>query len=91
MNRAHVTVRKVFFLIRWHDAPHRLYVSLQCVGQGYKLLNPRQTFEIIGIIQEIMHIIVLVLLNMLTWLHKTSLPGRPEALLMLLETRSYHS
>jgi hypothetical protein len=26
---------------------------------------------------------------MLTWLHKTSLSGRPEALLMLLET--YHS
>ncbi len=50
------------------------------------LLNPRQTFEIIGIIQEIMRIIVLVQLNMLTWLHKTSLPGRPEALLMLLET-----
>ena len=53
------------------------------------LLNPRQTFEIIGIIQEIMRIIVLVQLNMLTWLHKTSLSGRPEVLLMLLET--YHS
>ena len=47
------------------------------------------TFEIIGIIQEIMRIIVWVQLNMLTWLHKTSLSGRPEALLMLLET--YHS
>ncbi len=66
-----------------------LYVGLQCVGRGYKLLNPGQTFVITGIIQEIMCILVLVQLNMLTWLHKTSLPGRPEALLMLLET--YHS
>ncbi len=35
-----------------------LYVGLQCVGRGYKLLKPGQTFEIIGIIQEIMRIIV---------------------------------
>jgi hypothetical protein len=66
-----------------------LYVGLQCVSRGYKLLNLRQTFEILGIIQEIIRRIVLVQLNMLTWLHKTSLPGRPAALLMLLET--YHS
>jgi hypothetical protein len=63
-----------------------LYISLQCVGQGYTLPNPGQKFEIIGIIQEIMHKIVLVQLNMFAWLHKASLPGHPEALLVLLET-----
>jgi hypothetical protein len=63
-----------------------LNVGLQCVGQVYELLNPGQTFKIIGTIKEIMHITVLVQLNMLTWLLKTSLPGPPAALLMLLET-----
>ena len=63
-----------------------LYVGLQCVCRGYKLLNPGQTFDIIGIIQDIMRIIVFIELNMLTWLHKASMPGHPEALLMLLET-----
>ncbi len=33
-----------------------------------------------------MRIIVLVQLNMLAWLHKVSLPGHPEAVMMLLET-----
>ncbi len=52
------------------------------------MLNPGKTFKKIGIIKETKHIIVFVELNMLTWLHKASLPGHPdsEALLMLLET-----
>jgi hypothetical protein len=47
--------------------------ALQCVGRGYKLLNPGQKFKIRGIIQEIMRIIVLVQLNMLAWLHHTDM------------------
>jgi hypothetical protein len=45
-----------------------LYVGLQSVGRGYKLLNPGLTFKIIGIIQEIMRKILFIQLNMLTWL-----------------------
>ncbi len=63
-----------------------LYLGLQCIGRGYKLLNPGQKFKIIGIIQEIMSIIVLVQLNRLAWLHKASLPGHPEAVPALQET-----
>jgi hypothetical protein len=33
-----------------------------------------------------MRIIVLVLPNILAWLHKASLPGHPEAVMTLLET-----
>jgi hypothetical protein len=54
--------------------------------QGYKLLNPGQTFKIVGIIQEVMCTIVLVQLKMLTWPHKASLPGHTKALLALLNT-----
>ncbi len=65
-----------------------LYVGMQpeChgIGRGYKLLNPGQTFKKKGIIQEIMRIIVLVQLNMLTWLHKTSLPGHDPTSLSVL-------
>ena len=63
-----------------------LYVGLQCIGRGYKLLNPGLTFKIIGIIHEIMRIIVFVWLNLLALLHKASLPGHPEAVMTLLET-----
>ncbi len=65
---------------------YSLYVGLQCVGRGYKLLDPGQTFKIIGIIQEIMRIIVFVLQSMLTWLHKASSHGHPKALPALLDT-----
>ncbi len=70
-----------------------LYVCLQCIGRVYKLLNPGQTSETVGIIHEILCIIVLVQLNMLEWL-KTNLPGPPRAeleALMLLETVTYQS
>jgi len=63
-----------------------MYNCLQCVGWGCKLLNPGQTFEIIGIIQDIMRIIVLVHLKRWTWLRTESLPGHPKALLPLLDT-----
>ena len=56
-----------------------LYVGLQCIGRGYKLLNPGLTFKIIGIIHEIMRIIIVfVWLNMSALLHKASLPGHPR-------------
>jgi hypothetical protein len=68
-----------------------LYVGLQCIGLVYKLLNPGQTSETVGIIHEILRIIVLVQRNMLEWL-KTNLPGPPELeALMLLETVTYQS
>ena len=68
-----------------------MYVGLQCIGCGCKLLNPGHTFKIIGIIQEIMRIIVFVHLNRWTWLRKESLPGHPKALLPLLDTYSHRS
>ena len=63
-----------------------LHVVLQCVGRCFKLLNPGQTIEIIGIIQEIMRLIVFFQLNMWVCLPNANLPAHPKALLALLDT-----
>ncbi len=46
-----------------------LYVGLLCLCWCYRLLNPGQTIEIIGIIQDIMRIIVFSQLKMWALLH----------------------
>ena len=52
----------------------------------FKLLNPGQIIEIIGIILEIIRIIVFFQLNIWVWVHNENLPAHPKALLALLDT-----
>ena len=82
----------------WHEAElcswcnavihliESLHVVIQCVGRCFKLLNPGQIIEIIGIILEIIRIIVFFQLNIWVWLHNENLPAHPKALLALLDT-----
>ncbi len=87
MNWACVTASRAFFLMRWHDTSHRFFVSrpavhrtrLQAAKSWTEIQNNRYN-------TRKMRIIVLVQLNMLAWLHKSSLPGHPEAVSALQET-----
>jgi hypothetical protein len=90
MNRAHVTASRAFFLIQWHDTSHRFIVcrptvrrsSLQAATSSKswtEIQNNRYSTRKNACNN-------LVQLNILAWLHKTSLLGHPEAILGLLET-----
>ena len=87
MDWAHVPARRAFFFMRWHDTSHRFVVCWPAVRRSrLQAAQSWSEIKMISIIQKIIRIIVLVRLNMLTWLDKASSPVDHEASLAPKDT-----